>query len=80
MRNLGNFALGVGVDILRGAVGSRDGQTVLASVREARRTVEAGQKIGANKQVLDAPGEAPALDEEAALLARLEEIRRARGG
>lgn len=86
MRHLGNFALGVGVDILRGHVGSRDGAGVLAGVREARRAVMDGQKIGQHKEVLDGPGEAdraaPGSDdllaEERALTARLEQVREAR--
>ena len=84
MRDVGNFALGVGVDILRGQVGSRDGSAILGSVREARRSVETGQKIGQHKEVLDAPGatsptpEEADLAEERALTARLEAIREAR--
>ena len=56
MRDVANFALGVGVDILRGYIGSRDGHAVLSSVRETRRAVEVGQRIGERKDVLDAPG------------------------
>lgn len=84
---MGNFALGVGVDILRGNVGSRDGGAILASVREARRSVEVGQKIGQNKDVLDAPGgsvptegvDEEILRREAELTAELEAIRERRG-
>lgn len=80
---MANFSLGTAVDILRGNIGSRDGQGVLAGVREARRCVETGSRIGENKAVLDAPGAEgdqadDLLAEELALTERLEAIREAR--
>ena len=53
MRNLSNFSLAIGVDILRGQVGEKESRAVLGSIRETRRNVQVGQQIGENKEVLD---------------------------
>ena len=53
MRHLGNFSLAIGVDVLRGQIGSREATSVLGAVRETRRNIQVGQSIGENKQVLD---------------------------
>jgi hypothetical protein len=82
MRHLANFALGVGLDVLHGMIGTREAGAVLGSVRETRRTVQAGIQIGENRPVLDHPGQDGGdtlAREEAELTAKLEAVRERRG-
>lgn len=83
MRDLANLNLRVGLGVLSGRVGTREAACATGSFREVRRTVTDGQRIGYEKEVLDA-GPPPAgaddlLRREAELTAELEAIRERRG-
>lgn len=86
MRDLANLNLSVGLGILGGKVGTREGVAATGSFREVRRTVVEGQKIGYEKCVLD-HDQASAREKEeeelrkleASLTAQLDAVRERRG-
>jgi hypothetical protein len=79
------FALAHSIDILRGAMGTREAHASLRGIGEARKMIETGEKIGQNKNIAD-PIDEPLEGKEEflrrrekELTAELEAIREQRG-
>lgn len=80
LRHLANTAGAIIQDTVFGLMGTREASVALSGVREVRRTVQVGQQIGENRQVVDIGGPDGQISErELELEAELRSIRERRG-
>ncbi len=52
MRGVANLSLAILSDIVHSQMGVKESNSCLSAIRETRRSVQVGQQIGENKEVL----------------------------
>jgi hypothetical protein len=84
VQDITNFAIGHSLDALHGAHGSKELNTSLRGVNTGLRSIEIGQRVGAQKEVCNIADDGESSDDalrqrEAELTAELERLRERRG-